>query len=178
MKKYVHSGMRTSLTSIKLVIFDRDGTLNYDRGYTHKPEDLKWLPGALRTLKFLEEHSILAAVATNQSGIARGFFSQAAVDKFHSQMAQEAIEHFGRIDRFYTCPHAPALTGQSNCNCRKPNPGMLLTALSDYNLTVRDALFVGNSTTDQLAANAADIDFWMIKKPASDYGKLREKLSC
>ena len=166
------------MRTIKLVIFDRDGTLNYDLGYTHKPEDLKWLPGALETLKYLKERSVLVVVATNQSGISRGLFSKSDVDNFHSKMEQEAIENFGKIDRFYICPHAPNLTGQAICNCRKPNPGMLFSVLSDYNLKVEDILFVGNSPTDLLAAKAANIDFFMIRDPAADYGNLRKQLLC
>jgi D-glycero-D-manno-heptose 1,7-bisphosphate phosphatase len=146
----------------KLVVFDRDGTLIVDNGYTHDTKDLKWVKGATQLLRELNEKGVIVVVATNQSGIGRGYFTFEEVKEFHAQMSREILINGGKIESFYVCPHAPGSEGLPECKCRKPNPGMLVSAMQDFNVTPEQCLFIGNSQSDLEAAKNAGIDFILV----------------
>ncbi|MEQ1809227.1 MAG: HAD family hydrolase [Terricaulis sp.] len=148
-------------SSPSLVLFDRDGTLNVDRGYTHKPEDLIWLAGAREAVRLVNEHGSFAVVVTNQAGIGRGLYDEAAMHRFHQHM-QHDLETIGaRIDAFYFCPfHADAVIERyrhANHPERKPNPGMVLAALRDFDVDRQHAVLIGDQQADLEAAAAAGI---------------------
>ena len=148
----------------KMVIFDRDGTIIIDHGYTHKVTDLEWMNGAIELLRVLNQMGIYVVVATNQSGIGRGYYSQEDVGLFHSQMSIEVKANGGKIDTFYVCPHSPDLNGFPTCRCRKPNPGMLLSAMHDFNVAPEECIFVGNSESDLEAAKKSGIEFVLVDR--------------
>ena len=104
---------------------DRDGVLNVDHGYTHRPEQLEWIEGAAEAVRLLNEAGYYVFVITNQSGIA-GYDDETAVESLPAHMRDSLVAHGARIDAFYYCPHHPEgiikpLAVQ--CRCRKPRPG-------------------------------------------------------
>jgi D-glycero-D-manno-heptose 1,7-bisphosphate phosphatase len=133
--------------------FDRDGTLNVDEGYTHRPEDLVWTPGAREAVRLLNDRGWRVVVCTNQSGVARGYFDAAAVNAFHDAMQASLAQVGARIDAFYFCPE-PA---DSDHPDRKPNPGMLLRAMTELDLDPVRSFMVGDREGDLQAAEAAGV---------------------
>ena len=143
------------------VIFDRDGCLIYDDGYTHKTEDLRWMPGAIDAVRYVNDSGGLAIVATNQSGIGRGYYTEADMHRFHAQMQTDLAAAGAHIDAFYFCPfHADAALEHYRAPDhfdRKPNPGMIVRALSDWPIDAKRTLLVGDKDSDQAAAAAAGV---------------------
>ncbi len=143
------------------VIFDRDGVLNHDHGYVGDPERFVWIDGARRAIRRLNEGGVLAIVATNQSGVARGLFDFAAVERLHAVMQADLAVDGARIDAFYVCPfHAeasdPAYAHDDHPD-RKPNPGMLLRAMDEWRIDPAFCLMVGDKMSDLEAAKRAGI---------------------
>ena len=144
----------------KAVFFDRDGTLNVDVNYLYKIEELCWTENALAALAYLHERGYLVFVVTNQSGIARGYYSVEEMEKLHAYMRGEAERAGGAIEKFYYCPHHKdgVLAEYSvECSCRKPKPGMLLQAFAEYDLDKEACFLVGDSDRDVEAARSAGI---------------------
>jgi D-glycero-D-manno-heptose 1,7-bisphosphate phosphatase len=140
------------------VFFDRDGVLNVDHGYTYRQEDFEWMPGAIETIKYFNEAGYLVFVVTNQSGVARGFYSEADVEKLHRFMQAELGRHGAHIDAFYYCPHhAEGKLEQyrKDCPCRKPLPGMILQAFAKWPVDRERSFLIGDKQSDMLAAEAA-----------------------
>lgn len=149
--------------STRLVIFDRDKTLIEDNGYTFKVSDLKWRPGVIELLRYLSIMQVDLAVATNQSGIGRNYFTTSQVNEFHLEMSS----YLSRIGipemTFFVCPHDPTKT---NCQCRKPKPGLLIEAMNYYGVRCDETIFVGDKLTDAQAASSAKVDFvWVSDSP-------------
>ncbi len=142
--------------SCKLVLFDRDGTLNVDRGYVWKSEDFDWLPDSREAIRWLNDRGIKVGIFTNQSGVARGFYSEADVDALHDWMRDELAKSGAHIDHFDFCPHHPEGLAPYDepCDCRKPAPGMVRAALQIFDVNPEDALVVGDKDRD-LEAGAA-----------------------
>ena len=144
----------------KLCLLDRDGVLNVDKAYLHKAEDVEWIPGSLEAIAWLKKQGILVAVVTNQSGVARGYFTEDTVRKLHAWMQAEMKKSGGEIAAFYYCPHLPGAAVKQydvECKCRKPKPGMILQALKDFNIFPENAFLIGDSTRDVEAAEAAGV---------------------
>jgi D-glycero-D-manno-heptose 1,7-bisphosphate phosphatase len=143
------------------VIFDRDGVLNVDHGYVGEPERLEWVEGARRAIRRLNESGVTVIVATNQSGVARGFFDLAAVEKVHAVMQADLTVEGARIDAFYVCPFLAeakeAAFSHPDHPDRKPNPGMLLRAIDEWDLDPSRCLLIGDKTSDLEAARRAGI---------------------
>ncbi len=143
------------------VIFDRDGVLNVDRGYVGERARFAWVPGARRAIGRLNRQGVLAIVATNQSGVARGLFDEGAVERLHTAMQEDLAAEGAHIDAFYVCPfHAEATVAafrHPDHPDRKPNPGMILRALADWSIDPARALLVGDKASDLEAARAAAI---------------------
>ena len=143
------------------VIFDRDGVLNVDHGYVGDPERLEWVEGARRAIRRLNELGVLAIVATNQSGVARGMFDLAAVDEVHAVMQADLAVDGARIDAFYVCPFLPDAATPKFAHPdhpdRKPNPGMLLRAIEEWAVDPSLCLVVGDKESDLAAARRAGI---------------------
>ncbi|WP_269715398.1 HAD family hydrolase [Caulobacter sp. NIBR2454] len=146
-------------SALKAVMFDRDGVLNLDEGYTHRPQDLVWTPGATAAIRRLNAAGLKVIVVTNQSGVARGLYDLAAVDVFHAEMQRQLAEDGATIDAFYACPfHKDAqveIYRHIDHPDRKPNPGMLLSALRDFGLNAEEAVMIGDRESDMEAARRA-----------------------
>ena len=137
---------------MKLVILDRDGTINHDSDRYIKSLD-EWRPikGSLEAIARLTHAGYRIVVATNQSGIARGLFTTRTLFEIHDHLQRAASQAGGRIDAFFFCPHA----ADSACQCRKPRPGMLLEVASRFNVALKDVHMVGDGLRDVQAAAAA-----------------------
>jgi D-glycero-D-manno-heptose 1,7-bisphosphate phosphatase len=137
---------------MKLVILDRDGTINYDSDqYIKSPAEWRPIPGSLEAIGRLTQAGYRIVVATNQSGIARGLFDTATLIAIHDTLQRAAAQTGGRVDAFFFCPHA----ADSTCECRKPKPGMLLEVARRFNVSLADTYVVGDTLRDVQAAAGA-----------------------
>lgn len=143
------------------IFFDRDGTLNRDDGYTHRPDDLVWTPGAIEAVGLANAAGYLAIIATNQSGIGRGYFDEPAMHAFHDRMKRELAAAGARVDAIYFCPYVPEAADEAYRHPdhpdRKPNPGMLLRAMADFGVDPLRSAMIGNSPDDLAAARGAGV---------------------
>jgi D-glycero-D-manno-heptose 1,7-bisphosphate phosphatase len=141
--------------------FDRDGVFNVDHGYTHKVEDLAWIAGGPQAVRRLNDLGYLVILVTNQSGIGRGYYDEAAMHAVHDALKAHLAQAGGRIDAIYFAPHhedaAIERYRHPNPPDRKPNPGMLLRAMRDFAID-RDASFlIGDKQSDLEAARRAGV---------------------
>ncbi|HYG56374.1 MAG TPA: D-glycero-beta-D-manno-heptose 1,7-bisphosphate 7-phosphatase [Burkholderiales bacterium] len=137
---------------MKLVILDRDGTINEDSDhYIKSPDELRPIEGSLEAIARLTQAGYRIVVATNQSGIARGLFDTSTLIAIHALLQRQAAQAGGRIDAFFFCPHA----ADSSCQCRKPQPGMLVEVARRFNVSLKDTYMVGDARRDLEAAVAA-----------------------
>lgn len=122
---------------LQAILCDRDGTLIEDCHFLSQPDQIQWIPGVLDTLKQLKELGVKILVATNQSGVARGYFDTAAVEAVHAKLLWDAEHVSASIADFYYCPHhrqGEVSRYSCACDCRKPQPGMFLQAIRDHGL--------------------------------------------
>ncbi len=142
----------------RAIFLDRDGTLVHPRHYPTRPEELILYDGLTPHLKRLQQAGFKLVVVTNQSGLARGLFTEADLRRMHEHLKRELAKDGVRIDGIYYCPHhpegiVPGLAMQ--CLCRKPAPGMLHRASAELDLDVRRSWFVGDILDDVEAGNRA-----------------------
>ena len=127
----------------KAFFLDRDGVVNVEVDYLHEPEKTVLENGIAEAVKAIHAHGFLAVVVTNQAGVARGKYPEKDIFAVHEKLQELLFAACGeKIDAFYYCPHHPEFSGE--CNCRKPNPGMLLQAAEQYNidLMIDDGLLI------------------------------------
>lgn len=137
---------------MKLVILDRDGTINEDRDdYVKSAQEWLPLPGALEAIAKLNHAGWHVVVATNQSGLGRGLFDMAALAAMHTKMNRLLAEKGGRIDAVFFCPHAP----EEHCNCRKPAPGLFEQIGERFGVDLGEVPAVGDTARDLIAAYTA-----------------------
>ena len=137
---------------MKLVILDRDGTINHDSDqHIKSPDEWRPIKGSLNAIARLTQAGYRVVVATNQSGIARGLFDTATLIAINNTMHQAVAQAGGRIDAVFFCPHA----AESNCECRKPKPGMLVEIGQRFNVSLGEVPMVGDARRDLEAAVAA-----------------------
>jgi D-glycero-D-manno-heptose 1,7-bisphosphate phosphatase len=133
------------------VFLDRDGTLIEERGYPARPQDIVLLPGVGRALARLAEAGWLRIVLTNQSGVARGLFSEEELGRLNEDLFQKLARQGGAVDALYYCPHHPeglAAAYAHACACRKPGRGLLDLALAEHPIDLARSAFVGDSPRD------------------------------
>lgn len=139
------------MTSIKLVILDRDGTINADSAeYIKTVEEWRPVPGALEAIARLNHAGWHVVVASNQSGLGRGLFEVQELNDIHTKMHQQLAEVGGRIDAVFYCPHAP----DDACHCRKPASGLFEQIGERYGIQLKGVPAVGDSARDLVAAAA------------------------
>jgi D-glycero-D-manno-heptose 1,7-bisphosphate phosphatase len=162
-----------SATLRPCAFFDRDGVLNVDHGYTHKPDDLVFIEGAPEAVRALNEAGYLVIVVTNQAGVARGYYTEEDVAIFHAAMSAELANHGARIDAYYHCPYHAEGEVERYCVAnhpdRKPNPGMIERACKDWPVDRARSFLIGDRQSDMEAAAAAGIPGWLYQG-----GDLRE----
>ncbi|HZC15939.1 MAG TPA: HAD family hydrolase, partial [Caulobacteraceae bacterium] len=139
-----------------LAILDRDGVLNVDPGYAHRPDQLVLVKGAAAAVRRLNDAGWAVAAVTNQSGVARGLYDEAAVGRFHSAMDAALAAAGAHVDAWYYCPFHPdavvAAYRHADHPDRKPNPGMVLRALADFSVSPASAFLIGDQASDIEAA--------------------------
>ena len=135
----------------KAIILDRDGTINIEKDYLHKIEDFEFEEGVVEGLKILSNLGYIFVVVTNQSGIARGYYTEEDLIKLNNHIS-DILEKDGiRIEKFYYCPHHPEKgvgKYKVECECRKPNPGMLEEAIREFNIDREKSFMVGDNISD------------------------------
>ena len=137
---------------MKLLILDRDGTINEDSdAHIKSPAEWKPIKGSLEAIARLTQSGYRVVLATNQSGIGRGLFDTAALNAIHEVMQRSVQQAGGRIDAIFFCPHAD----DAGCDCRKPKPGMLLEISRRMNVPLAGVPMVGDALRDLQAAAAA-----------------------
>jgi D-glycero-D-manno-heptose 1,7-bisphosphate phosphatase len=131
-----------------------------DRAYVSRWEDFEFVPGVVEAMRALKHAGFALVIVTNQSGIARGYYSEAEYQALTTRMKQVLAEAGAAVDEVYHCPHHPAgaVAGLAmHCDCRKPAPGMILRAARELKLSLLDSILVGDKPSDILAARAAGI---------------------
>jgi D-glycero-D-manno-heptose 1,7-bisphosphate phosphatase len=144
---------------------DRDGVINIDHGYTFRPEDLAFTPTAVEGIRLLNEAGYPVLVVTNQSGVARGLYGVADIERFHDHMRAQLAEHGARVDAFYYCPYHPEGTVAEFAiehQDRKPGSGMILRAMRDWNIQREGSFLIGDKASDAESAAAAGIDSLLV----------------
>lgn len=137
---------------MKLVILDRDGTINEDSAdFVKSPSEWEPLPGALQAIARLNHAGWHVVVATNQSGLGRGLFDVASLNAMHAKMHTMLAAVGGRVDAIFYCPHAP----DEGCRCRKPEPGLFEQIGERYGMDLQGVPAVGDAPRDLVAAVAA-----------------------
>lgn len=144
----------------KAIFLDRDGTINVDHGYVHQIDDFEFIKGVGKALKQLQNKGWLLVLVTNQSGIARGLFSEEQFLQLTEWFDWSLDEDYGVVlDGIYYCPHHPDGQGEykQDCDCRKPKAGMFEQAIKDLGIDPAKSVMVGDKLEDMLAAQNAGV---------------------
>ena len=142
------------------LFLDRDGVINVDHGYVHKPEDVEFVNGIFELVAAAKKAGYLVVVVTNQAGIGRSYYSEADFHALMDWMMARFVEHGGQIDAVYFCPFHPEHGIGEYCresDCRKPAPGMLLQAERDLDIDLTMSIFVGDKPSDMAAGRASGV---------------------
>ncbi len=149
------------MTQLRPALFlDRDGVINIDRGYVSRIEDFSWVDGAAACIRNFNERGWFVFVVTNQSGIARGYYTEDDMHRLHDWMSTQLESAGARIDRIYHCPYHEAgevARYRRDSFDRKPKPGMLLQAMADFPVRRETSFLIGDKQTDLEAARAAGV---------------------
>lgn len=137
----------------RAVFLDRDGTLNVEVNYLHRVTDFALIPGAAKAVQALNAAGYLTLLVTNQAGIARGYYDEAALHALHAYLTTMLAAQGARLDAIYFCPHHPEFTGA--CDCRKPAPGMLIRAAAEHQIDLAQSWLIGDTASDLAAGQAA-----------------------
>lgn len=145
---------------MKLIILDRDGVINTDsEHYVKHPDEWHPLPGSLQAIARLHRAGWKIAVATNQSGLARGYFDITALNAMHKKCSELLAPLGGAIDAFFVCPHGP----EDGCNCRKPAPGLFFDIARRFDVNLTEVPAVGDSGRDLQASAVAGCLPWLVQ---------------
>jgi len=140
--------------TIKTIFLDRDGVINKDNNYVYKVVDFEFITGIFDLCLYLKDLGYEIVIVTNQSGIARGFFNETQYQTLTNWILTQFKNKQINILDILHCPHGP----KSECNCRKPMPGMFLQAKTKYNINMQKSWMIGDSERDIIAANLAGIE--------------------
>jgi D-glycero-D-manno-heptose 1,7-bisphosphate phosphatase len=139
--------------TIKTIFLDRDGVINKEIEYLYKIKDFQFIDGIFESCIHFQRLGYEIIIVTNQSGISRGYYSEEDYQKITQWMINKFNKNTIKILDIFHCPHDP----NSNCNCRKPKPGMLLKAKKLYNIDMNNSWLIGDKEIDIIAANSAGI---------------------
>lgn len=149
-------------------MLDRDGVINYDsKDYIKSPDEWRPIPDSLTALALLSHAGYKVGVATNQSGIAREYYSELTLANIHNKMMQNVEGAGGTIDKIVYCPHMP----DAGCNCRKPKPGMLFELANFFGSNPAKRYYIGDRVSDLEAAEACGAIPLLIKSPMSTFSE-------
>jgi histidinol-phosphate phosphatase family protein len=128
----------------RAVFLDRDGTINEEVNYLSDISQVKILPKSAEAIKLLNEHGFIIIIITNQSGVARGYFSEKTLKEIHNHLKSELQKDGAAVDAIYFCPHHP----DDGCGCRKPTLGLIKKAVEDWNINLTSSFMVGDKLVD------------------------------
>ena len=151
--------------SRRAAFIDRDGVINEERDYVCRIEDFRLLPGVIEGLAQLREAGYVLVVVTNQSGIGRGLYTETDYKHLTQHMQQQLAVHGVELDAVYHCPHHPtAGIGEYRraCTCRKPQPGMLMSAARELGLSLPDSVLIGDKASDIEAGRGAGVGYCVL----------------
>lgn len=150
----------------KAIFLDRDGTINREADNLWNIKQLRILPGAARAIRELNKLGFLTVVITNQPVVARGWLDEKGVDRIHAVLVKRLGRKGAKIDAIYYCPHHPDSKIKRyglQCRCRKPNIGMIVSAVKDLNIDLRRSFMVGDSTRDMFTGKKAGLRTILVK---------------
>lgn len=158
----------------RAVFIDRDGTINVEKEYLYLAEEFEFIPGAAQAIRLLNEAGFLVVVVTNQSGVARGYYTEEDVHLLHRYIASRLERDGSTVDAWFYCPHHPAGRGSYAlpCRCRKPQPGMLLEAARRFDIDLEASIMIGDKLVDVEAGRAAGCRTIMVR---TGYGHAEEQ---
>lgn len=162
----------------KAVFLDRDGTINTEKNYLYKIEEFHFIPGVVDALKLLTQNKILIYIITNQSGIARGYYTEKDFHKLTSSMLQLLSQENIIIQDVLYCPHHPNATLEAyrqNCNCRKPANGLIKKVMEKNELEATDVAIVGDKNSDIDAGKSLGIRSYLVKTGFGETEKFATK---
>jgi len=139
----------------KALFLDRDGIINVDKGYLYRSDDIEFIDGIFDLCLFANFKGYKIIVVTNQAGVDRGFYTEEDVQALHKWMRVQFEMRGVELTDFFYCPHHPDFTGE--CGCRKPNPGMLLMAMTMYDIDAAKSVMVGDKVSDMQAGKSAGV---------------------
>lgn len=145
---------------MKVLFLDRDGVINHDHGYVYLWENFELIEGTLKALQNATTKNYKIIIITNQSGIARGFYTEDQFKNLMTNLYKYLQMHSIEILDYFYCPHHPdasLIKYKMKCNCRKPKPGLFLQAIDKYNICLKESVMVGDKITDLEAARKAGI---------------------
>jgi len=142
----------------KAAFIDRDGTISEEVGYINHPSRFRLFPYSGQAIKMLNENGWLVIVVTNQAGVARGYFTEDLIRQVHQRMAEELKRENAHLDAIYYCAHHPTVgypPYRTNCDCRKPKPGLIKRAVTELKIDLAQSWMIGDRYSDvELARNA------------------------
>src|SRR5271154_3266827 len=145
--------MHESAAPKRVALIDRDGTIIVDKVYLRDPDRIEFAPGAIDGLQLLRDAGFALVLITNQSGIARGYFDGARLEQIHDRLRSMLAAEGLSLEAIYVCPHGP----DDGCDCRKPAPGMVKSAMRDLGFGPDQAVLIGDTDADMGAAAAAGV---------------------
>ncbi|MDD2853260.1 MAG: D-glycero-beta-D-manno-heptose 1,7-bisphosphate 7-phosphatase [Desulfuromonadaceae bacterium] len=147
------------------VFLDRDGTINVEKDYLYLVSDFEFIPGAPEAIRLLNDADLLVVVVTNQSGVARGYYTEEDVEQLHRHITSELAIYGAHIDAWLYCPHHPSGRGSYSlpCNCRKPLPGMLHEAARRYDIDLEHSTMIGDKRADIEAGQSAGCNTILVR---------------
>jgi D-glycero-D-manno-heptose 1,7-bisphosphate phosphatase len=154
----------------KALFLDRDGVINNEKNYVSRIEDFEFIDGIFGFCEYFRQKGYLIFVITNQAGIARGFYSAEDFTVLSDWMVSRFEQRNILISKVYYCPHHPDITGP--CDCRKPNPGMILKAAREFDLNLSESILVGDYESDLKAGENAGILKNYLFRDSSDFEKI------
>lgn len=148
------------MPGVPAVFIDRDGTLSEEMGYVNHPKRLRLLPRSAEAVKLLNAAGLRAVVVTNQSGVARGYFSEEVLHAVNAELTAQLKAQGAFLDGLYVCPHHPTAGTspyRARCDCRKPKPGLLLRAAAELSLDLAASYMVGDKISDVAVGRRAGV---------------------
>ncbi|HIF9279056.1 TPA: D-glycero-beta-D-manno-heptose 1,7-bisphosphate 7-phosphatase [Photobacterium damselae] len=161
------------------VFIDRDGVINVDHGYVHTTDDFEYVEGVFAACKKLKEMGYLLVLVTNQSGIARGMFTEDEFLSLTEWMDWNFVDNGVEFDGIYYCPHHPEGEGdyRQECDCRKPKPGMLISARDYLKIDMAQSVMIGDKADDMTAAKAAEVGTKILVRTGKPVTEVGEQLA-
>jgi len=157
----------------RAVFLDRDGTINVEKDYLYRADEFEFIAGAEEAIRLLNAAGYLVVVVSNQSGVARGYYTEEDVETLHRHADSLLAAAGARVDAWLYCPHHPNGRGSYalSCRCRKPLPGMLLEAARRYAIDLQASVMIGDKMVDVQAGKAAGCRAVLVR---TGYGRQAE----